>query len=160
MSDESLLWPLRDIEGVYGSAVIDDHGAVSYRDVPETLSDHLLALCGERLSRMWNSLPEGDVPRYLLLEFSDFKLFVAQVMQGNLCVFVTQAVNVPALEMAAQVVAREVAQRAASLPSFWPRPTTGPIIPASSATRAESPASSQGKREKRSYVYRGVKFDA
>ncbi|HEU4583060.1 MAG TPA: hypothetical protein VFS67_32595 [Polyangiaceae bacterium] len=126
MSDRAL-HSLRDIEGVYGSFIIDANGETVARDLPALFDDQTLTDSGERIIRLWEVLSEEGAPEYALLEFAEYSLFVRGVFlssaarpglaanltlsesaaPGCLCVVVPPTVNLLALRLASKWVARE-----------------------------------------------------
>jgi predicted regulator of Ras-like GTPase activity (Roadblock/LC7/MglB family) len=99
------LTTLKDIEGVYGSFVVDRDGRLCARDLPAVFDDNALGDSGPRIVRLWEVVAEEDAPEYTLIEFSEYWLFIRPVPSGTLCVVVPPRVNVSALRMAAGRVA-------------------------------------------------------
>jgi hypothetical protein len=117
------LQSLRDIEGVYGSFIVNANGEAIARDLPAVFDDHTLAESGERIVRLWAVLSENGPPEYALIEFAEYSLFVrglfaaglsprAELGQtsasGCLCVVVPPTVNLLALRLASKWVARSL----------------------------------------------------
>lgn len=102
------LQPLRDIDGVYGSFVVDVAGEPLARDLPAVFDDRTLSESGHRIARLWDVVSENGAPEYALLEFAEYSLFLRRVGSGCLCVVVPPTVNVLALRTAAKWVARDV----------------------------------------------------
>lgn len=100
------LQSLRDIDGVYGSFVIDAAGETRARDLPPVFDDQTLAESGVRIARLWDVICEGATPEYALLEFAEYNIFLRRVGTGCLCVVVPMHVNVLALRLASKWVAR------------------------------------------------------
>ncbi len=105
------LQALRDIEGVYGSFILDAAGKLLARDLPGIFEDHTLNESGERISRLWTVLSESAPPEHALLEFAEYSLFLRGLfsrgtLAGCLCVVVPPTVNLLALRLAAKWVAR------------------------------------------------------
>lgn len=105
---DAALATLKDIDGVYGSFVIDRDGRLKARDLPAVFDEQALGDAGPRIVRLWEVISEDETPEYTLLEFSEYWLFVRAVPNGNLCVVVPPWVNVSALRMAASLVAKRV----------------------------------------------------
>jgi hypothetical protein len=105
-SSARTLQSLRDIDGVYGSFVIDAAGETRARDLPSVFDDHTLAESGVRIARLWEVISEGAAPEYALLDFAEYNLFLRRVGDGCLCVVVPAQVNVLALRLASKWVAR------------------------------------------------------
>jgi hypothetical protein len=100
------LQSLRDIDGVYGSFVINAAGELRARDLPPVFDDQTLTDSGMRIARLWEVASEGATPEYALLEFAEYNLFLRRVGSGCLCVVVPAQVNVLALRLASKWVAR------------------------------------------------------
>jgi predicted regulator of Ras-like GTPase activity (Roadblock/LC7/MglB family) len=123
---------LKDIEGVYGSFVVDRDGHLFARDLPAVFDDNALGDSGPRIVRLWEVVSEDEAPEYTLIEFSEYWLFIRPVPSGTLCVVVPPRVNVSALRMAASLVAKrlnldtpvEPAPAPAAPPMFTP-----PVFP-------------------------------
>jgi hypothetical protein len=127
MFTERTLQSLRDIEGVYGSFIVDANGGTVARDLPALFDAHTLAESGERIVRLWEVLSENGAPEYALVEFAEYSLFLRGVFlrgtsrpgfapnltmsetaaPGCLCVVVPSTVNLLALRLASKWVARE-----------------------------------------------------
>jgi hypothetical protein len=100
------LQSLRDIDGVYGSFVLNSSGETRARDLPPVFDDSTLAESGARIARLWEVISESGPPEYALLEFSEYNLFLRRVGNGCLCVVVPAHVNILALRLASKWVAR------------------------------------------------------
>lgn len=109
MFTDRSLHSLRDIEGVYGSFIVDANGETVARDLPALFDDHTLTESGERIVRLWEVLSEDGAPEYALVEFAEYSLFLRGVAStpGCLCVVVPPTVNLLALRLASKWVARE-----------------------------------------------------
>jgi len=117
------LQSLRDIEGVYGSFIVNGNGEAIARDLPAVFDDHTLAESGERIFRLWSVLSESSPPEYVLIEFAEYSLFVRGLgapddlapaaTSGCLCVVVPPTVNVLALRLASKWVARSLVREPA-----------------------------------------------
>ena len=100
------LQSLRDIDGVYGSFLIDADGETRARDLPSVFDDQTLAESGARIAQLWEVICDGGAPDHVLLEFAEYNLFLRRVGTGCLCVVVPTQVNVLALRLACKGVAR------------------------------------------------------
>ena len=100
------LHSLRDIDGVYGSFLLNEAGELRARDLPAVFGDDTLNESGARIARLWELVSESGTPEYTLLEFSEYSLFLRRVGTGCLCVVVPAHVNVLALRLASKWVAR------------------------------------------------------
>jgi predicted regulator of Ras-like GTPase activity (Roadblock/LC7/MglB family) len=102
------LHSLRDIDGVYGSFVLNAAGEPTARDLPAVFDDRTLTESGFRIVRLWEVVSESGPPEYALLEFAEYSLFLRSVGEGCLCVVVPSGVNVLALRLASKWVARHL----------------------------------------------------
>lgn len=100
------LQSLRDIDGVYGSFLIDAAGATRARDLPPVFDDQTLSDSGAQIARLWELVSDRGAPEYALLEFTEHNLFLRRVGTGCLCVVVPATVNILALRLASKWVAR------------------------------------------------------
>jgi len=127
---------LRDIEGVYGSFIVNANGETIARDLPAVFDDHTLAESGERIVRLWAVLSENSPAEYALIEFAEYSLFLRGLFpsglsprdelvetpaSGCLCVVVPPTVNLLALRLASKWVARGIVREPA-----WAAPTAMP----------------------------------
>jgi predicted regulator of Ras-like GTPase activity (Roadblock/LC7/MglB family) len=102
------LYSLRDIEGVYGSFVINAKGEPIARDMPPVFDDGTLAESGDRIVRLWEVVSENGPAEYAWLEFDEYCLFVKGLSAGCLCVVVPPTVNLLALRLASKWVVRNL----------------------------------------------------
>lgn len=100
------LQSLRDIDGVYGSFVLNSAGAPTARDLPAVFDDATLSETGSRIVRLCEAVSESGPPEYVLLEFSEYSLFLRPIGGSCLCVVVPSNVNVLALRFASKWAAR------------------------------------------------------
>jgi hypothetical protein len=147
MKTTDALSSLKDIEGVYGSFVVDAAGGLALRDLPAVIDNAALREAGPRIARLWGAFPEDDPPEYVLLEFASHQVFIKKFDSGSLCVFVPPSVNRLALKMAANFVARWLDTQAAPAPA-----EVSPL--------SEPAPDSQALAGKRTtYIYRGQRYD-
>jgi hypothetical protein len=106
-STTGALHALRDIQGVYGSFVLNARGEPTARDLPAVFDSHTLSESGVRITRLWEVVSENSEPEFALLEFAEYSLFVRGVCDGCLCIVVPSQVNVLALRQASKWVARQ-----------------------------------------------------
>jgi predicted regulator of Ras-like GTPase activity (Roadblock/LC7/MglB family) len=141
---------LRDVEGVLGSFVIDRDGAVLARDVPGMLDDQALLGAGRRLVRLRVAL-ESLSPRVdqCSMRFGEFLLLAKPAEDAMLCVLLSGATNLMALQMGSTLVARRLLAdlRATALPEAAAReappaaaPKTVPASTPSSPVASAAPA--------------------
>lgn len=148
MKATDALSSLKDIEGVYGSFVVDAAGGLMLRDLPAVIDNAALREAGPRIARLWGAFPEDDPPEYVLLEFGSHQVFIKKFDTGSLCVFVPPTVNRLALKMAANFVARWLDSQVA------PPPPSEVVSPPSEA----QPESSRAAGRK-TYFYRGQRYE-
>jgi hypothetical protein len=144
-----VLSSLKDIDGVYGSFVVDTTGGLVVRDLPGVIDNGALREAGPRIARLWGAFPEDDPPDYVLLEFASHQVFIKKFDLGSLCIFVPPSVNRPALRMAANFVGRWLDKQLA-VASEVPPPMSEPVA---------EPASAAGPGKKRTYIFRGQRYE-
>ena len=113
------LGSLFDLVGVYGSFLITPAGDVAARALPEIVDDATLAEVGGRVIRLGDTFRTAGIDAELcVLRFAEHKVYIKSLQGGMLCILTGSQVNVPALRMAANLVARkvgpELARRAAA----------------------------------------------
>ena len=143
---------LKDIDGVYGSFVVDALGGLTLRDLPAVIDNSALREAGPRIARLWGAFPDDDPPEYVLLEFASHQVFIRKFDAGSLCVFVPPAVNRQALKMATSFVARWLDTE---LSAVSIRMDTGPV---SEPAPASQPADAFSAK-KTTYFYRGQRYE-
>jgi hypothetical protein len=151
MKSADALSSLKDIDGVYGSFVIDESGGLTLRDLPAVIDNAALREAGPRIARLWGAFPEDDPPEYVLLEFVSHQVFIRKFDAGSLCVFVPPNVNRLALKMAANFVARWLETESAAADK-----------PADSVATPQPVAESPGEpsvAKKTTYIYRGQRYE-
>src|SRR6185369_6819023 len=101
---------LFDLEGVQGAFLVTGGGLVAARMVSELIDDGTLTEVGGRIIRLAETLAAvGLDPEMCVLRFSEHKVHVKLLPGGALCIVTASEVNMPALRMAANLVARKVA---------------------------------------------------
>jgi hypothetical protein len=154
MKPVDALSSLKDIDGVYGSFVVDPTGALTLRDLPAVIDNAALREAGPRIARLWGAFPDDDPPEYVLLEFASHQVFIRKFDAGSLCVFVPPTVNRLALRMAANFVARWLdAELTGTSPSWEPGPASESQPPAESVPPPPPSA------KKTTYFYRGQRYE-
>ena len=149
MITTDVLSSLKDIDGVYGSFVVDATGALILRDLPGVIDNGALREAGPRIARLWGAFPEDDPADYVLLEFASHQVFIKKFEAGSLCIFVPPSVNRPALRMAANFVGRWLDKQLAASPEI-----TGPV----SDPLPESVGAAAGGKKK-TYIFRGQRYE-
>lgn len=154
MKPVDALSSLKDIDGVYGSFVVDASGGLTLRDLPAIIDNAALREAGPRIARLWGAFPDDDPPEYVLLEFSSHQVFIRKFEAGSLCVFVPPTVNRLALKMAASFVARWLdAELGAAGAALEPSPVSErEPPPPPSAPPPLNP-------KKTTYFYRGQRYE-
>jgi len=100
---------LFDVNGVYGSFLLTATGDVAARALPEIVDDATLAEVGGRVVRLGETFQTTGIdPELCVLRFAEHKLYVKTIEGGALCVLTGVDVSMPALRMAANLVARKV----------------------------------------------------
>jgi hypothetical protein len=113
------LGSLFDLVGVYGSFLVTPAGDVAARALPEIVDDATLAEVSGRVIRLGDTFRTVGIDAELcVLRFAEHKIYIKTLPGGMLCIVTGSQVSVPALRMAANLVARkvgpELARRAAS----------------------------------------------
>jgi predicted regulator of Ras-like GTPase activity (Roadblock/LC7/MglB family) len=106
---QAALSTLRDVQGVLGSFVVDQEGAVLARDMPAMVDDGALAGAGRRVMRMALAIEQlGKKPDQCSLRFGSFLLVARSAEPLTLCVLLSGTSNVTALHMGTTLVARRL----------------------------------------------------
>src|SRR4051794_11447831 len=99
-----ILSSLKDIQGVVGSFVLNDTGALMGREMPTLYPDALFPEIGRRLESVKQALETQKGPyTELLLKFDAYWLVSRRTTKGSLNILTTETVNYPALRMATNV---------------------------------------------------------
>jgi hypothetical protein len=127
---QSALSSLKDVEGVIGSFLLDEQGALLARDMPAMFDDEALRSAGARLGRLRAAF-ESDAERFegCTARFGAHLLFLRAAEARTLCVLCPTTTNRIMLEMGLNLVARRVAAPKAPVP-FQPPRTEAPRPPA------------------------------
>jgi predicted regulator of Ras-like GTPase activity (Roadblock/LC7/MglB family) len=127
---------LRDVGGVMGSFVCTQSGRLVAREIPAMFEDAVLAEAGSRLVRLGETFSAvGDELEVAMVRFRDHRLYLKVVSGGMLCIMADGPVNMPALRMAANLVARRIALAVARVQAELPPP--GNDVPAAVGTVVE-----------------------
>lgn len=104
------LGSLFDLPEVYGSFLVTPAGNIAARAIPQIVDDATLAEVGGRIIRLGDTFQTiGISPDLCVVRFIDHKLYVKTLPAGVLCIVTGAGISVPALRMAANLVARKVA---------------------------------------------------
>lgn len=136
----NLLQELKDVDGVFGSILLDEQGGVCERDFPAMFSDDTLQEAAARVMR-WVALSESTGPSAdtLLMTFPDYKMVVRR-HPGRLLVAIAETrTNVPALRMAMNLILRR-ASGPHELPPRISRPLPRPPTPQPPSVQAANSA--------------------
>lgn len=126
---------LFDLPEVYGSFLVTPAGGIAARAIPEIVDDATLGEIGGRVIRLGDTFQAiGVNPELCVIRFIDHKLYVKTLPAGMLCIVASAAINLPALRMAANLVARKVGPEMSRL--------GGAAAPAAPVTGAPRPSSS------------------
>jgi hypothetical protein len=102
---------LRDVNGVFGSFVVDNSGRLVMKDLPAVFDDSLFEEVGPRVVRLGETLSEGGaLPETVSLRFAEHRLHVKFLRAGALATLCNLSVNPSALKMAITLTARRVEQ--------------------------------------------------
>lgn len=172
-SIQHALESLRDIEGIYGSAVLSDDGDLLLSDLPEELTERL-SVAAPRLARLRDAMAmtEGDEVAGCRLRFERAKLAMIAVAGGLLVVMSAVTVNEAALRTGMQLVRRRIppgeivretttVSESAVPPTV--RATPGPAVSEAApdirvAAGAPESGESAPLRKARTVVFRGKKI--
>jgi predicted regulator of Ras-like GTPase activity (Roadblock/LC7/MglB family) len=119
----SSLATLRDVGGIAGSFVCTAGGRLVAREIPPLFEDAVLAEAGSRLLRIGETFAAGgDTLEFAVVRYGENRLYLKAVAGGMLCIVVAGEVNMPALRMAANLVARRIAAAVARAQTELPAP--------------------------------------
>jgi predicted regulator of Ras-like GTPase activity (Roadblock/LC7/MglB family) len=125
---QKTLGGLSDVDGVIGSFVITDAGALLGSNLPAVFDQDLFAEAGPRIARLVEAsaaLSEGF--RACILRFAEHKLFVRQVEGAFLGVMLTATGSVPALKIATNLVAKRLVALLGEPPATEAATSSGPV---------------------------------
>jgi predicted regulator of Ras-like GTPase activity (Roadblock/LC7/MglB family) len=100
---------LKDVSGVVGSFVCTPSGQLVSRELPAMFDDGVLAEAGSRFVRVREAFAAGgDDLEVGVVRFQHHAVYMKVVGNSLLLILVEGAVNMPALRMAANLVARRI----------------------------------------------------
>jgi predicted regulator of Ras-like GTPase activity (Roadblock/LC7/MglB family) len=100
---------LKDVAGVAGSFVFTRGGRLLARELPAVFDDDALGEAGGRLTRIRETFAAvGDDLDVAVIRMGDHKLYLKSLSAGTLCIITETRVNMPALRMASNLVARRI----------------------------------------------------
>jgi predicted regulator of Ras-like GTPase activity (Roadblock/LC7/MglB family) len=101
---------LKDVAGITGSFVCARNGRLLAREIPSLFEDAVLTEAGSRLLRVGETFAaSGDELELAVVRYGEHRLYLKAIGSGLLCIVVAGPVNMPALRMAANLVARRIA---------------------------------------------------
>lgn len=135
---------LRDVDGIVGSFVLSEEGALLLRDLPSVFDRAALAEVGPRVSRLREALSNDGVSPSVVVRYDDHKLILRSLPEMSLIVLTEHTVNMTQLKMALNLVGKMLIKsdllEAGSLPEIEvevPTPSAPPVaVPRSSAVPA------------------------
>ena len=108
-SIEESLRTLRDVEGVFGSFVISSSGALVSKDLPAVFDNDLLSEVGPRITRLYETFSSGGRELdSVMLRYFEHKLYLRKMAWGLIGILSGIEVNLPALRMVGNLVARRI----------------------------------------------------
>ena len=125
---QKTLGGLSDVDGVIGSFVITDAGALLGSNLPAVFDEELFAEAGPRIVRLVEAsaaISEGF--RACVLRFAEHKLFVRQVEGAFLGVMLTATGSVPALKIATNLLAKRLVSLLGEPPAPADPAASGPV---------------------------------
>lgn len=148
---------LKDVEGVFGSFLIDRAGGVLGLDLPKLFGPQIVSEVGKRLIRLRESFEtQGDELRSIELRYAQQRIYVRVCDSFLLGVLILGNANMALLGMAASVVARS------ALPTVPPESTlpatashNGNLVRRSSAPQGAPEALGTEPRSQRPIFFRG-----
>ena len=142
---------LRDVAGVTGSFVCGFDGRLFARELPAVFDDAALHEAGGRLTRIRETFAAvGDDLELVVIRMGEHKLYLKSLAAGLLCIIAEAKVNMPALRMASNLVARRIAASVDELEAT-PSPEAPPVPrltadPAAHGLRTTTLAPGTGRR--------------
>ncbi len=154
---------LKDLEGILGSFVIGPGGSVLAQDFPSYFGSAAYDI-GARALRLKEALEvsEGELSHFVL-RYGSHKVALRPVKGGLLTIVSESAVNMPALRMAMNLVARKLESTGLDTNDHAspPPPTTRPRPPTQSAratTQAAPEAQGARPSRNRAMYFRGKRI--
>ncbi len=128
---------LKDVAGVTGSFVFGYDGRLVARELPAVFDDAALHEAGGRLTRIRETFAAvGDTLDVAVIRMGDHKLYLKSMAAGMLCIVAEAKVNMPALRMASNLVARRITAAVEQIDATpAPEPPPSPRLTADPAAR-------------------------
>ena len=128
---------LKDVSGITGSFVCAETGRLVAREIPALFEDAVLAEAGSRLVRVGETFAaSGDELEMAVIRYGEHRLYLKSLAGGMLCIVVAGPVNMPALRMAANLVARRIGPAVARVRDEPPPPVDKPPLNEPAPVRA------------------------
>jgi predicted regulator of Ras-like GTPase activity (Roadblock/LC7/MglB family) len=107
---QSALGGLSDVGGVIGGFVLTDSGALVGTNLPSAFDAQVFADAGTRIVRLLEASSQigGGMPQSCVFRFAEHKLYVRESAGAFLGVICAAQVNLPALKVAANLLARKM----------------------------------------------------
>jgi predicted regulator of Ras-like GTPase activity (Roadblock/LC7/MglB family) len=138
-SIEDSLRTLRDVEGVFGSFVFTASGTLVSKDLPTVFGDDVLSEVGPRIARLYETFASGgDELESVMLRYFEHKLYVRKMTWGLLGILSGVQVNLPALRMVGNLVARKIDPEVAATVSRAPTMARTPSPPKAAPVKTSS----------------------
>jgi len=128
---------LRDVGGVTGSFVFGFDGRLFARELPSVFDDAALQEAGGRLTRIRETFAAvGDDLELVVIRMGEHKLYLKSLAAGMLCIIAEAKVNMPALRMASNLVARRITSTVDQIDATpSPEPPPAPRVTADPTAR-------------------------
>jgi predicted regulator of Ras-like GTPase activity (Roadblock/LC7/MglB family) len=110
---ETILKDINAVVGVTGSFVCDDEGRIMARLMPGIFDEHLLSPVARTVAQTITGLKAarrrkvGDID----LLYDEGRLIVKSVGEGHLCILCVKRINVPLLNMTANVAVKKLEEK-------------------------------------------------
>jgi predicted regulator of Ras-like GTPase activity (Roadblock/LC7/MglB family) len=128
---------LKDVAGITGSFVCAQSGRLVAREIPSLFEDALLSEAGSRLVRVGETFAaSGDELEMAVVRYGEHRVYLKSLAGGLLCIVVAGPVNMPALRMAANLVARRIGPAVARVRNDIPPPSEKPPLNEAPPVRA------------------------
>jgi predicted regulator of Ras-like GTPase activity (Roadblock/LC7/MglB family) len=140
-SIEESLRTLRDVQGVFGSFVISTSGSVVSKDLPAVFDNELLAEVGPRITRFYETFASGgEELDSVMLRYFEHKLYLRKLAWGFVGILSSIEVNLPALRMVGNLVARKIDPEVAAVTVSRPPTPRTPSPPQVSSASTRPPS--------------------
>jgi len=150
----STLKALRDVQGIEGSFVLSEAGALLAREMPTIFSDETVGEASPRIARLGETFESAGVDfDTCVVKFADHLIYVRKLVKGFLCVLTEGTVNTPALKMAVNLAQRRLSNE---LKNLTPEALAAKEVEEPAAVEPQDPAQ-PGRRRVR--MYRGQVID-